>query len=160
MVAPADGAVTNLRLSPGQFANRGQPVLSFMAAGPRWMTAYMRENQLGNIARDNRAYVTFDEHPGEVFLARVDSVGWGVAQGGEAPTGQLPEVTAPTGWLREPQRFPVRIVLDSSDDASQKLPLGRSGAQASIVVLTRQTSIMNPLARLWMWAVGKLSYLQ
>jgi multidrug resistance efflux pump len=120
----------------------------------------MRENQLGNIARGNRAYVSFDEYPGKVYLARVDSVGWGIAQGGEAPTGQLPEVTAPTGWLREPQRFPVRLVLDASDDASQELPLGRSGAQASIVVLTRETSIMNPLARLWMWMIGKLSYLQ
>ena len=94
-----------------------------------------------------------------MYPARVDSVGWGIAQGGEAPTGQLPEVTAPAGWLREPQRFPVRIVLDARD-ASQELPLGRSGAQASIVVLTRETSIMNPLARLWMWVVGKLSYLQ
>ena len=33
VLAPADGAVTNLRLSPGQFANRGQPVLSFLADG-------------------------------------------------------------------------------------------------------------------------------
>ena len=158
VVAPADGAITNLRLAPGQFANRGQPVLSFISAGPRWLTADMRENQLGNIAPGNRAYVTFDDQPGKVFPGRVDSIGWGVAQGGEAPTGQLPEVTAPAGWLREPQRFPVRIVLDA--EASKELPLGRSGAQASLVVFTRETSIMNPLARLWMWVVGKLSYLQ
>lgn len=160
VVAPADGAVTNLRLSPGQFANRGQPVLSFISAGPRWVTAAMRENQLGNIAPGNRAYVSFDDHPGKVYRARVDSVGWGIAQGGEAPTGQLPEVDAPTGWLREPQRFPVRIVLDPPADDSEKLPVGRSGAQASIVVLTRERSVMNPLARLWMWAMAKLSYLR
>ncbi|MFC5578079.1 HlyD family secretion protein [Lysobacter niabensis] len=160
VVAPADGAVTNLRLSPGQFANRGSPVLSFISAGPRWVTAAMRENQLGNIAPGNRAYVSFDDHPGKVYRARVDSVGWGVAQGGEAPTGQLPEVNAPTGWLREPQRFPVRIVLDPPADDSEKLPVGRSGAQASIAVLTRERSVMNPLARLWMWAMAKLSYLR
>jgi multidrug resistance efflux pump len=160
VVAPADGAVTNLRLSPGQFASRGQPVMSFLADGPRWVTAVMRENQLGNITHGNRAYVVFDDHPGKVFPARVDSVGWGIAQGGEAPTGQLPEVTAPTGWLREPQSFPVRIVLDPPADASQKLPPGRSGAQANVVVLTRERSIMNPLARVWIWMVAKLSYLQ
>lgn len=106
VLAPADGAVTNLRLAPGQFANRGQPVLSFIASGPRWVSAKMRENQLGNIAPGNRAYVVFDDHPGRVFPAHVESVGWGIAQGGEAPTGQLPEVTAPSGWLRDPQRFP------------------------------------------------------
>jgi len=160
VVAPADGAVTNLRLSPGQFANRGQPVLSFIADGPRWLTAAMRENQLGNIAPGNRAYVAFDDRPGEVFPARVESVGWGIAQGGEAPVGQLPTVDAPAGWLREPQRFPVRIVLDAPADAAQKLAPGRSGAQASVVVLTRERSLMNPLSRLWMWMVAKLSYLQ
>lgn len=160
VVAPADGAVTNLRLSAGQFASRGQPVLSFIAAGPRWLTAAMRENQLGNIASGNRAYVVFDDRPGRVFPARVESIGWGIAQGGEAPTGQLPDVAAPSGWLREPQRFPVRIVLDPPTDASDKLPPGRSGAQANVVVLTRERSLMNPLARVWIWMIAKLSYLQ
>ena len=160
VVAPANGVVTNLRLAPGQFANRGQPVLSFIADGPRWVTAAMRENQLGNIKAGNRAYVVFDDHPGEVFPARVDSIGWGIAQGGEAPTGQLPDVSAPTGWLREPQRFPLRIVLDPPEDESRRLPAGRSGAQANVVVLTRERSLMNPLARIWIWMVAKLSFLQ
>lgn len=160
VVAPANGAVTNLRLAPGQFANRGQPVLSFIANGPRWVTAAMRENQLGNIAPGNRAYVVFDDRPGRVFPARVESVGWGIAQGGEAPTGQLPQVDAPAGWLREPQRFPVRIVLDPPADAAQALPPGRSGAQANVVVLTRERSLMNPLSRLWIRMIALLSYLQ
>lgn len=160
VVAPADGAVTNLRLSPGQYASRGQPVLSFIAAGPRWVMAAMRENQLGNIVAGNRAYVVFDDRPGSVFPAHVEGVGWGIAQGGEAPTGQLPTVDAPHGWLREPQRFPVRIALDSSADSANSLPPGRSGAQANVVVLTRETSLMNPLARLWIWMIALLSYLQ
>ena len=160
VVAPADGVVTNLRLSPGQFVNRGQPVLSFIADGPRWVTAAMRENQLGNIAPGNRAYVVFDDNPGAVLPARVDSIGWGIAQGGEAPTGQLPEVTAPAGWLREPQRFPVRIVMEEPRDESARLAPGRSGAQANVVVLTRERSLMNPLARLWIWMIAKMSYLR
>lgn len=160
VVAPAKGAVTNLRLAPGQFVNRGQPVLSFIADGPRWVTAAMRENQLSNIAPGNRAYVVFDDHPGRVFPARVESVGWGIAQGGEAPTGQLPQVDAPAGWLREPQRFPVRIVLDPPADASDKLPVGRSGAQANVVVQTRERSLLNPLSRFWIRIVAIMSYLQ
>ena len=160
VVAPADGAITNLRLSPGQFANRGQPVLSFMGTGSRWVTAAMRENQLGNIAPGNRVLVVFDDRPGEVFPAKVESVGWGVTQGTETPNGQLPKVDAPTGWLREPQRFPVRVVLDPPAKGEKPLPPGRSGAQASVVVLTRESSIMNPLARLWIRMVATLSYLQ
>ena len=160
VVAPADGAITNLRLAPGQFANRGSPVLSFIAGGKRWVTADMRENQLGNIAPGNRALVVLDDHPGRVFPARVESVGWGVAQGGEAPTGQLPDVAAPAGWLREPQRFPVRIALDPPEAGDSPLPPGRSGAQANVVVLTRDTSIFNPLARLWIRFVSWMSYLR
>lgn len=160
VVAPADGVVTNLRLSSGQFANRGQPLLSFIADGPRWVTAAMRENQLGNIDRGDRALVVFDDLPGKVFRAHVQSIGWGIAQGGETPNGQLPEVNAPSGWLREPQRFQVRIMLDPPGDKSKPLPVGRSGAQANVVVLTRERSLMNPLARLWIWAIAKLSYLQ
>lgn len=160
ILAPADGVVTNLRLAPGQFANRGQPLLSFIADGPRWVSAAMRENQLGRIRPGARAYVAFDDRPGEVFPARVEGVGWGIAQGGEAPTGTLPQVDTPAGWLREPQRFPVRIVLDSSEDASRSLSLGRSGAQANVVILTRERSIMNPFARLWIRMVATLSYLQ
>lgn len=159
VLAPANGAVTNLRLSAGQFVNRGQPVLSFIADGPRWVTAAMRENQLGNIAPGNRAFVVFDDQPGKVFAAHVESVGWGVTQGGEAPTGQLPDVNAPAGWLREPQRFPVRIALDATK-GSDKLPPVRSGAQANVVVLTRERSLMNPVSRLWIGMIAVLSYLR
>jgi multidrug resistance efflux pump len=44
--APADGMITNLRLSKGQYANRGQPVMSFIEGNSVWLTAYLRENQL------------------------------------------------------------------------------------------------------------------
>lgn len=159
VVAPGAGAITNLRLAPGQFVSRGQPVLGFMAEGPRWITAAMRENQLGRIETGDRAYVTFDDQPGRVFPARVDSVGWGIANGGESPTGQLPTVNAPTGWLREPQRFPVRIALDGGGDPAALSP-GRSGAQASVVVLTAERSPLNLLARAWIWLVAQMSYLQ
>jgi multidrug resistance efflux pump len=157
--APADGVITNLRLSAGQYASKGQPVLSFIAKGPRWVSAAMRENQLGNIAPGNRALVVLDDRPGQVFDARVESIGWGVTQGGEAPTGQLPDVAAPSGWLREPQRFPVRIVLDPPEKGKQMAP-GRSGAQASVVVLTRDGSIMNPIAHLWIRLIAVFSYLR
>lgn len=160
VMAPADGVITNLRLSAGQYASRGQPVLSFIEKGPRWVTAAMRENQLGNIAPGNRALVVLDERPGEVFHAHVESIGWGITQGGETPNGQLPDVAAPTGWLREPQRFPVRIVLDPSAGNDRILSPARSGAQASVVVLTRERSLLNPLSRLWIHMIAILSYLR
>ena len=56
--------------------------------------------------------------------------------------------------------LPVRIVLDPPADGERPLPPGTSGAQANVVVLTRESSIMNPLARVWIRAVALLSFLQ
>lgn len=159
VVAPSDGVVTNLRLAPGQFLNRGQPVLSFIQGGPRWISAAMRENQLGNVAPGDRVLIVLDHSPGRVFEGRVESIGWGVTQGGEAPTGQLPDVQPAAGWLREPQRFPVRIRMTPANDG-EALAFGRSGAQANVLVLTKEKSILNPFGRLWMRLVSWFSYLR
>ena len=159
IVAPEGGVVTNLRLANGQFVNRGQPLLSFINDGPRWISAEFRENQLGNVRPGNRVMVVLDEQPGQVFEGTVDSIGWGITQGDEAPTGQLPSVQAQSGWLREPQRFPVRILLEPTDDGDE-LAAGRSGAQANIMILTDDASILNPIGWLWMRAIAWLSYLR
>src|SRR6187549_387758 len=92
VTAPADGMITNLRLSKGQYANRGQPVMSFIEGNSVWLTAYLRENQLAKVAPGNAVRVTFDLLPGSVFEGRVDSVGWGVTNGSnsETPAGNLP----------------------------------------------------------------------
>lgn len=159
VIAPEDGVVTNLRLANGQFVNKGQPLLSFMNAGPRWISAEMRENQLGNVKPGNRVMVVLDEQPGTVFEGVVDSIGWGITQGDEAPTGQLPSVQAPAGWLREPQRFPVRILLKPTKQGDE-LSGGRSGAQANVMIVTDDNSILNPIGWLWIRAVAWLSYLR
>jgi multidrug resistance efflux pump len=160
VIAPADGVVTNLRLSAGQYVNQGQPLLSFIEHGPRWISAAMRENQLGNLAPGDKVLIALDDNPGKLFPGRVDSVGWGVTEGDEAPTGQLPDVQAANGWLREPQRFLVRIVLTPADDGKAALAFGRSGAQANVMVFTDDGSILNPIGRLWMRVIAMLSYLR
>lgn len=161
VTAPADGVVTNLRLSAGQYVNQGQPLLSFIQSGPRWISAAMRENQLGNLKRGDKVLVALDDNPGKLFPGRVDSIGWGITQGGsEAPTGQLPDVQPAQGWLREPQRFPVRIMLTPIDDGERPLASGRSGAQANVIVFTKDGSILNPIGRLWIRIITTLSYLQ
>lgn len=158
VTAPADGFITNLRLSVGQYVNRGQPVLSFVDADSVWLTAYLRENQLGKVAPGNEVRVAFDLLPGHLFNGRVDSVGWGVTRGGEAPVGNLPDVQSQKGWLRDPQRFPVRIVLKpEANNTLRDLPL-RNGAQANVLILTDPRSWLNPIGRLWLRIVSWFSY--
>lgn len=159
VIAPADGMITNLRLSVGQYVNRGQPVMSFIEGDSVWLTAYLRENQLGKVAPGNKVRVAFDLLPGRVFDGKVDSVGWGVTRGGEAPAGTLPDVQSAKGWLRDPQRFPVRIALEAeASSALGNLPL-RNGAQANVLILTNPNSwLLNPLGRMWLRIVSWMSY--
>jgi multidrug resistance efflux pump len=158
VVAPADGFITNLRLSIGQFVSRGQPGLSFIDADSRWLTAYLRENQLRDVAAGNEVRVAFDFQPGRIFSGRVESVGWGITKGGEAPAGTLPQVQSNKGWVRDPQRFPVRISLISDEGGKQhQLPL-RNGAQANVLILTNEDSWLNPFGRAWLRIVSWLRY--
>jgi len=162
VLAPADGMITNMRLSNGQYASRGQAVMSFIEGNSVWLTAYLRENQLARVAPGNAVRVTFDLLPGTVFEGQVDSVGWGVTNGSnsETPAGNLPDVQSQQGWLRDPQRFPVRIALkEEASNALGDLPL-RNGAQANVLILTNPNSwLLNPIGRLWLRIVSWLSYL-
>ena len=160
VIAPADGFVTNLRLASGQYVAPGQPLLSFLENGPRWISADMRENQIGNVKPGQKVLVALDVRPGKLFHGRVQSIGWGISQGDEAPTGQLSTVQPDQGWLRQPQRFPVRILLLPDELKDAKVEFGRSGAQANVIVLTEDRSILNPVGWLWIKAVALLSYLQ
>ena len=158
--SPADGIVTNLRLAPGQYVAPGQPLLSFLESGPRWISADLRENQLGNVRPGQDVTIALDILPGKLFRGRVHSVGWGVSQGDEAPTGQLSAMPADAGWLRDPQRFPVRILVLPDEAKEAGIDLGRSGAQANVLIFTSDKSLMNPIGKLWIKIVALLSYLQ
>ena len=160
VIAPADGFVTNLRLASGPYVAPGQPLLSFLENGPRWISADMRENQLGNVRPGQKVLVALDVRPGKLFHGRVQSIGWGISQGDEAPTGHLSTVQPDQGWLRQPQRFPVRILLHPDELKDAKVEFGRSGAQANVIVLTEEHSILNPVGWLWIKAIALLSYLQ
>jgi multidrug resistance efflux pump len=160
VIAPADGVVTNLRLAPGQYVGPGQPLLSFLEGGPRWISADMRENQLGNVKPGQDVTIALDLLPGKLFHGRVHSVGWGISQGDEAPTGQLAAQPADQGWLRDPQRFPVRILVLPDEAKEAGIDVGRSGAQANVIIFANDGSIMNPIGRLWIKIVALMSYLQ
>ena len=101
-----------------------------------------------------------DVMPGKLFHGRVSSVGWGVSQGDEAPNGQLSTMPKEQGWVRDPQRFPVRILLLPDETRDARIDAGRSGAQANVIIFTSDRSIMNPIGRIYMKLIALFSYLQ
>lgn len=152
--APADGVVTNLQLAPGEYVPAGQPALTFFDAGTVWIDAEMEENALENIAPGDPVDVVLDIFPGRVYRAKVESIGWGVdTRQLDVQTG-LPAVNNDSGWIREPQRFVVRIQLDP-----ETRPRGiRLGSQADVVVYTGKNWLTDALGRVWIVLVALFSY--
>lgn len=152
VTAPADGVISNLQLAVGQVVNAAQPALTFINAETIWISAAFKENSLEHMQPGNPAELVFDSLPGRVFAARVESVGWGVAQEGNS-SSSLPTIRNPSGWVREPQRFPVRLVLDGP------FPVGlRYGSQANVVIYTGDNPLMNLLGAFTTRLVAALTY--
>lgn len=153
VTAPASGVVTNLQLSVGEVVAAGQAAMTFIEIGTIWITAAFKENSLENIATGDRAEILFDSLPGQLFPAQVESVGLGVSQGAVDPATGLPTIRNQTGWIRDPQRFPVRLVLDGD------LPKGvRYGSQATVVIYTGENPLTNALGSFWIRLISVLTY--
>lgn len=153
VLAPSDGVVTNLQLGVGQVVGVGQAALTFIDAGTIWVAAAYKENSLEHVAAGDEAEVVLDSLPGSVFAMRVESVGWGVSNNSLDPATGLPTIRNQSGWVREPQRFPVRLVFKDG------FPRGvRYGSQANVVIYTGDNSAMNALGRFWIRLVATLTY--
>ena len=153
--APYDGVVSNMKLEVGQYASPGSRLFSFISTKDVWVEAYLRENNLGNLKSGNRVEIVLDSAPGQVFEGVLESVSYGVKWNRNESPGDLAVVSANSGWLRDPQRFPV--VIKFADDAARGLR--REGGQADIMVYTGDSFIMNGIGWLWVRMISLLSYI-
>jgi multidrug resistance efflux pump len=151
--APSEGVISNLQLAVGQVIGVGQPSLTFIDAGTIWIAAAFKENSLEHVRAGNRAELVLDSLPGRVFDARVESVGWGVSQQRTDPATGLPAIRDDSGWVREPQRFSVRLVFAGDR------PTGiRYGSQANVVIYTGENPVMNVIGGFWIRLIAALTY--
>lgn len=153
--APSNGRVTNLQLAPGRFAGAGQAVMTFVENEAVWIEAEFRENSLEHIKVGDPVAIVLDVRPGRVYPGKVDSVGWGIDNRDADPQTGLPIISNDSGWVRDPQRFVVRVRLEP-----EKSPGGvRVGSQASVVVYTGRNGLTDVVGRVWIRIVSWLSYL-
>ena len=153
--APGDGIVTDVRIDRGNFASAGAPLLTFLATGNIWVQADFTENNLGNIKQGDPVELVFDALPGTVVNGRVRTTGFGVAVD-SAPLGSLPTIENSRDWIRDAQRFSVLVDFDLPNERDR---LGiRVGAQASVVVYTGDSWIMNAISKVRMRIQSILTY--
>jgi multidrug resistance efflux pump len=152
--APCDGRITDLQLREGAYTHTGRAVMALIDTS-RWLVvANFRENALARLRAGQPAGVAFRSLPGQIFDARVASVGWGVSQGQGVPSGQLPDVKVPGSWVPAAQRFQVRLTLDHPE----ALPL-RVGMTGSVAVYTEPDGVLNPVTRFWHQVIAWLYHL-
>jgi multidrug resistance efflux pump len=94
--------------------------------------------------------------PGKVFQGSMRSLGLGVRSSPTTTRGELPQVSAKTGLLRQPQRFPVLV------DLGEGVPrdMLRVGSQANVMAFTGREGILRPLGRLVMRLFAFMSYVR
>jgi multidrug resistance efflux pump len=153
--APSDGVITNLQLTEGEFVAVGQAALTFIDTSDAWINANFRENSLENIKAGDPVELVLDTLPGRVFDAKVQSVGWGVSQGSIDPETGLPKINEPTGLVRNPQRFAVKIEPNRADYVPGSV---RYGSQANIIVYPTGNVVVNAIGALWIRLVAILTY--
>jgi multidrug resistance efflux pump len=131
--APTDGYGTNLRSGVGDSAVAHQPMLAVIDANSFYVQAFFRETFVGNFQNGDRAVVTLMSYPDTPLEAKVDSIGWGIAQqNGSTGFELLPSVKPTFEWIRLAQRIPVAVRIEKVPD-NVKL---RAGTTASVVVIT------------------------
>jgi len=155
--APARGLIVDLDVTSGVFARAGSRLLTFVSFEETWVEAYLKENNVANINIGDRAEISLDLYPGRIFDGEVASISYAASDG--TFDGALPSVPRATGWMRDPQRFPVRITMTGFEGGSENLDIRRMvNGQADVVVYTGESWLMNGLAALWVRLMSFLSY--
>lgn len=153
--APDDGAVTNVRVHEGYYANVGASLMTFISADNVWIEGYFRENNIEHINVGDTVEFVLDSMPGRVHKGSVASIGFGVGDNNNQTVGQLSSSEQATGWLRDPQRFPVIINVPREDTRGYL----REGGQADVIVYTGGNVLLNGIAWLYIRIIAFFSYL-
>jgi membrane fusion protein (multidrug efflux system) len=119
--APTSGVVSRKSVEVGQIVQVGQPLMALTALESVWVTANFKETQLDSMRVGQRADVSVDAY-GRHYGGHVDSI----AAATGATFSLLPADNASGNFVKVVQRVPVKIVIDSGQDAVAVLRPGMS----------------------------------
>jgi multidrug resistance efflux pump len=122
IVAPGDGYVTVLALTVGDRALQARSVMSFIVRDEITIVGMFSPNGFQTIAPGARVKLVFDNDPGRIHEARIDTIPEGIGQGQVAVSGVL----ARAGSIGGAKAFPAVISIPDSVDRG-KLRLGIPG---------------------------------
>ncbi|SJL84330.1 HlyD family secretion protein [Vibrio palustris] len=152
VVADHDGVVTNLQLEPGTYATVGTPLIA-LVADKMDIIADFREKSLRHYAVGDKAEVSFDSKPGQIFKARIVSIDAGVSAGQFDANGRLATPSSSNRWVRDAQRMRIHLALVDNNNMHFN-----TGAKAT-VQLVPDNSLVALLARAQIRFISVLHYI-
>jgi membrane fusion protein (multidrug efflux system) len=142
VTASASGVVSNVKLRPGAYVERGERIFSLVDDGALWIEANFKETQLTDMREGQAASFTMDAYPGVKWRARVAAI----APATGAEFAVLPPQNATGNWVKVVQRVPVRLAIE--EDA-RRPPL-RAGMTVAVAVDTgRERSALDILREMF-----------
>jgi multidrug efflux system membrane fusion protein len=136
--APCDGYVTNLQITPGVYASIGEQIFSIVDRKIWYVLAYFRETDLRHLRPGMAADVYCMAESGKKYQGIVQGIPKAVTELGSpsenTPGGQglLSQVSPTIDFILLAQRYPVRIVLDETEEHSFRM-----GGTASVIIHTK-----------------------
>ena len=156
IIATAEGYIESFSIDLGYYAATGQPLATIVSARDFWIEADMKENNISLMKPGNEVEFSLDVCPGRIFNGKLKSIGFGVSTG-NTNRGDLPEVKGTSGWLRDPQRFPVIISFNPGDFPDQV----RLGGQVDVLVFTGdKKGFLEFLGRMRLRLISWMSYVR
>jgi membrane fusion protein (multidrug efflux system) len=117
VLAPDSGRVTHRSVDVGDYLKVGQPLLAIVPTRV-YVTANFKETQLTRMRPGQAVKIKVDVYPHRVFQGRVDSIQSGTG----AQFSLLPPENATGNYVKVVERIPVKILIDSYDDAAPLSP--------------------------------------
>ncbi|WP_374357566.1 efflux RND transporter periplasmic adaptor subunit, partial [Chitinimonas sp.] len=109
-------------VEPGQFVQPGQTLMYLVPINDVWVTANLKETEVGQVKAGQAVEIDVDAYPGKRFSGKVES--FSAATG--AKFALLPPDNASGNFTKVVQRVPVKVKLDAFDAKATPLRPGMS----------------------------------
>lgn len=138
--APCDGYVTDLQIAPGAYAATGKQVFTIIDSTIWYVLANFREIDIHRVKPGQSARVFLMARHQMPLTGIVQGISRGVfplvgaSRNQAASQGVLSDVPPTFDFIQLATRFPVRIVLQNSEQSDYRM-----GGKASVIIDTRNT---------------------
>lgn len=117
IVAPSDGFIAKKSVEVGQLAAPGIPLVGFVDAHERWVTANFKETDLSSIKPGAKVKVEVDAIGGRSFEGKVEAISSATG----ATFTLLPPDNATGNFTKVVQRVPVKIELNQLKEGDAEI---------------------------------------